>query len=334
MKKLVIGGIACVLVNVTGSINTIAVSQETPRPEEKIEQRQTPDKTKDTAKPFTLAKPTIKILQYGSEPKQKLRLKPVAGTEQKSTMTLDMNMSMSVKGRQVPNIKLPGTLVNIDTKVTKVEPNGDVYYEFVYSDIEVTKKAEVQPELVKAMESKIKQLKGIKGEGIIDERGNTKKIDIDLTQLKDPTLKPMLEQLSNSLSQMSSSIPNEAVGVGAQWLVTNQITSNGINITQLETYELISIENGVATTKVTLEQQGKPNQEINLPGLPKGAKVTLKSYSGSGEGESQFGLGRLMPIKSVVNMNSNVQMSAKPRADAKETMMNQKIIMKMSIESK
>ena len=328
MKKLVIGSIACLLTSLSTPIENIAFSLETP-PQQEQENKKSP-----VLEPLNLGKPTLKVLEYGQEPKQKLRLKPVVGTEQTSIMTMDMDMSMSVKGRELPNIKLPGTKVTIDTKITQVEPNGDVYYDFVYSDVTVTKKAEVQPQVLKAMESKIKQLKGIKGKGIIDEIGNTKKIEIDLAQLKDPTLKPMLEQLSNSLSQMSSSIPNEAVGIGAKWLVTNQVNSNGINIKQLETHELVSVTNGIATTKVTVQQQGKPNQKIKLPGLPKGAKITLKKYSGTGEGESKFGLGRLMPIQSNVSMNSDIQMSAKPRADMEETILNQKIILKMTIDSK
>lgn len=278
--------------------------------------------------------PKVKLLNPGAEPRQKLRFKPVAGSKQQSVMMMKTNMKMSVDGKPVPAYNFPATAVTINTVINKVEPNGDISYDFSYSNVDVVKDPNVEPKLLEAMRTKFAQLKGVKGSGVMDNRGNTKKINFVASDIKDPFLKQMMQQLGNSLSKISSPVPQEAVGKGAQWTIANKVGFNGINLTQKETYNLIDIKDDVATLQTKVEQQAQKMQKVNLPGLPPSAALTLQSYSGNGQGKSQIMLDKLMPINSNVSISSNVNWNGKFTSKTEDTNMKQEVLVEVNMESK
>ena len=52
-------------------------------------------------------------------------------------MTIDMQMKMSIAGRQPPQTTLPAQKMTLEVVVDDVKPNGDIAYSFTYTDIEV-----------------------------------------------------------------------------------------------------------------------------------------------------------------------------------------------------
>ena len=275
----------------------------------------------------------VKLLNPGAEPRRKLRLKPVAGSKQKSVMTMKTDMKILVDGKPVPALNLPATVVTIDTTINKIEPNGDISYDFSYSDVDVVKEPNVEPKLLEAMRKQLAQIKGIKGSGVMDNRGNTKKVNLVLPDIKDQFLKQMMQQFGDSLNKISSPVPEEAVGKGAQWAVANKISFNGINITQTETYNLVDFKDGVTTLQTNVQQQAQPMQKVTLPGLPPSAALTLQSYNGNGQGKSQITLDKLMPTTSNVSVSSNVNWNGKFTSKTENTNMLQEVLVQINMKS-
>ena len=332
-KSLFAGGMICLILG--GGIKYA----QTPAHAQLRTQQQKPNapidrKTPQTPQLKTPQPPKFQLLNPGAEPRQELRFKPVAGSKQRSVMTMKTDMKMSVDGKPVPAFTIPATVATIDTVINKVEPNGDISYDFSYSDVDVVEDPKVDPKLIEAMRKQLPQLKGMKGSGVMDNRGNTKKVNLALGDIKDPFLKQMMQKFGDSLSRISSPVPEEAVGKGAQWAIANQINFNGINITQTQTYNLVDIKDDVATVLVNVQQQAQPMQKVSLPGLPPSAALTLQSYNGKGQGKSQIILDKLMPVNSNVSVSSNVNWNGKFTSQAKNTTMNQNILIQVDMDSK
>jgi hypothetical protein len=120
-------------------------------------------------------------------------------------------------------------------------------------------------------------------------------------------MRQMLEQMNESLSGLSSPLPEEAVGLGAKWETKMPISSQGMTIEQIVRSELVSLENGRATVKVSLTQRAA-NQKVSNPNMP-GLKLDLDRMSGKGNGESTIDLKHLLPVTAAMDEKTEVVMA-------------------------
>ena len=275
----------------------------------------------------------VELLNPGVEPRQQLRLKPAIDLKETTVMTLKMDMEISAAGRSSP-AKSPVSVMTFQTKVTKIDPNGDIHYESAYTNVDITGDPGNTPPAVRdAMRSTLKSMVGMKGSFIMDNRGFNKGGNFILPEGADNNLKQMVRQMSKSLEQVASPLPAEAVGKGAKWRVSSSSDFSGIKVNDISTYELASWQDGVASVKVSIEQQANP-QNITSPQLPAGTTLTLKSLASQGQGATTMRLDRLMPVRSTWSVSSNSEMSAKTAGSSQESPITTKMVMEMTLESK
>ncbi|MEG3985624.1 DUF6263 family protein [Microcoleus sp. S28C3] len=278
--------------------------------------------------------PQVELLNPGVEPRQELRLKPAIDVKETSVMTVKMDVEISASGRSSPEGKIPISVMTFETKVTKIDPNGDIHYEFAYTNSDITGDTGNMPPAARdAIRSALKSIVGVKGSFIMDNRGFHKGGDIILPEGADNSLKQMVGQMSKSLEQLASPLPAEAVGKGAKWRVSSSSDFSGMNVNDIATYELDSWQDGVVSMNVSIEQQANP-QNITSPLLPAGTTLTLKSFSSQGRGKVTGRLDRLIPFRSTVSISSNSEMSAKNAGSAEESTITTKMAMEMTLESK
>ncbi|MEG4806597.1 DUF6263 family protein [Microcoleus sp. F8-D3] len=278
--------------------------------------------------------PQIELLNPGVEPRQELRLKPAIDVKETTVMTVKMDMEISASGRSSPGAKIPVSVMTFETKVTKIDPNGDIHYEFAYTNADIAgDTGNMPPAVLDAMRSALKNIVGVKGSFIMDNRGFHKGGDIILPEGADNNVKQMVGQMSKSLEQLASPLPAEAVGKGAKWRVSSTSDFSGMNVNDIATYELDSWQDGVVSMNVSIEQRANP-QNITSPQLPAGTTLTLKSFSSQGRGKVTGRLDRLMPFRSTVSISSNSEMSAKTAGSSQESTIKTKMAMEMTLESK
>ena len=276
----------------------------------------------------------VELLNPGVEPRQQLRLKPAINVKETAVMTLKVEMEISALGRSSPAAKSPVSVMTFETKVTKIDPNGDIHYDFAYTNADISGDTGNTPPAVRdAMGSTLKSMIGMKGSFIMDNRGVHKGGDIILPQGADNNLKQMVGQMSKSLEQLASPLPAEAVGKGAKWRVTSSSDFSGMDMNVISTYELASWQDGVASLNVSIEQQANP-QNITSPQLPPGTTLTLKSLASQGRGAITMRLDRLNPFRSNASVSSNSEMSAKTAGSSEELTITTKMVMEMTFESK
>lgn len=278
--------------------------------------------------------PQVELLNPGVEPRQELRLKPAIDVKLTTVMTVKMDMEVSALGQSSPVDKNPVWLITFETKVTKIDPNGDIHYEFAYTNADITGDTGNTPPAARdAMLSALKSMVGMKGSFIMDNRGFHKGGNFILPQGADNNLKQMVEQMSKSLEQMASPLPAEAVGKGGKWRVSASSDFIGMNVNNIYTYELASWQDGVASLNVSIEQQAN-SQNITSPELPPGTTLTLKSLASQGRGAATRRLDRLMPFRSTASVSSNSEMSAKNAGSSEELTLTTKMVMEMTLDSK
>jgi len=278
--------------------------------------------------------PQVELLNPGVEPRQQLRLKPAIDVKETTVMTVKMDMEISASGRSSPAAKIPVSVMTFETKVTKIDPNGDIHYEFAYTNADITGDTGNTPPAARdAMRSALKSMVGMKGSFIMDNRGFHKGGNFILPQGADNNLKQMVGQMSKSIEQLTSPLPAEAVGKGAKWRVSSSSDFMGMNVNDISTYELASWQDGVASLNVSIEQQANP-QNITSPQLPPGTTLTLKSLASQGRGATTMRLDRLMPFRSTASVSSNSEMSAKNAGSSEELTITTKMVMEMTLESK
>lgn len=278
--------------------------------------------------------PQLKVISTGTGNKEKLRFTPKVGAKQTVNVTLNKDTLMSIGDFKMPRAKLPAYIITLDSTVTKVEPNGDISYDIAYSDVNIKGDAQTRPELIRVISKQIGQLENFKGSAVIDNQGRTKQINYVIPSTVDVNIKFLVEQLSNSLQQLSSPVPEEAVGTGAKWQVSSDASINGINLKQTTNYELVNVKDGVATLNVNLQQQEKSTQVIDYPGLPLDGILTLQSFKGNAKGTATIQLDKVMPVSSQLSLLTDSQYIGKNVNTLEETPMISKFTMDMNIQGK
>jgi len=278
--------------------------------------------------------PQIELLNPGAEPRQELRLKPAINVTETAVMTLKMDMEMSFGARSLPAVKVPASVFTMETKVTKIDANGDLHSEFAYTNADlVGDTANFPAPVLDSLRSSIKSTIGIKGSFITDNRGFYKGGGIIVPEGTDTKAKQMLQQMSKSLEQLSTPLPAEAVGKGAKWRVISGSDFTGISLNNIATYELTDLQEGTVALNVSIEQQANP-QNVTSPQLPAGTTLTLKSLTSRGRGSVAWRLDRLMPFRSTASVSSNSEMSVKNSGSSEESTITTKMDMEMTLESK
>jgi hypothetical protein len=269
------------------------------------QQTPAPAPASPTAQP---TKPIVELLSMGAEPRQLLRFKPALNSKQIGSMTMRMDMGLSIAGKAAPRNKVPATVMTFETTVTKIDSNGNIHYQFRYTQADLVGDSSVPPAALKELRAQLQNLKGISGTVVVDNRGQTQLGKFDLPERLDSKVKLTLKQISRSVEQLSAPLPEPAIGLGAKWRVTTSPTIGGIRLTQSATYELTKLQKDRATLRVAIAQQASPQQAIEATGLPKTASFTLKSLVGSGQGQTDIKLDRLIPLYSSMAVQSNSAM--------------------------
>jgi hypothetical protein len=324
-KSLFVGCLVLLIAGCTGKSPSSPASSD--------KSSNTTQLSKESVKNPTAANNQIELVNAGAEPRQQLRFAPPANTKQTVQMTMKMDAAMSVGGQTQPTMATPPMKMTMQTEVTKVDANGDIHANFSYSDADVVTDAKTPPEMASAMRSQLKKIVGMRGSMVIDNQGNTKDVSLDVPETADPNTKQMVQQTVNSLKQISSPVPTEAVGVGAKWRYPSSITANGMTLNQTANYELIDLKDNVATMQVNVEQQAA-GQKMNQPGMPPGASVDLKSLKSQGNGKVKMALNRILPVNSEMSVRSNMEMAVKEPGSEKETTMGMQSAMEIDLESK
>lgn len=295
----------------------------------------TPVIARETAETTAIAQASntrVRLLKSGSQPRQVLRLQSIPRTKQTATATLDLNVDFSVDGQKNPQIDIPTATMDIEALVTKVEDNGDFHGEFVYTNTDVIPNSDTKPEDLEEMRSFVKKIAGSKTTFVTDDRGNVRKINNDISENLDAAIRQFLEKALNSVKEIPSILPQEAVGIGAQWQVINNITVNGINLRKVTTYELVDRTKDTVTLAANAEQTWDFSN-MDMPKIPFGIEVEIISIDEKSSDKTQMELNQILPVYYNLVGNSDIKIKIINTNTSEEKIIDAKLSYTVDLES-
>ncbi len=268
--------------------------------------------------------PVVELLDAGAEPRAAVRLQVEEGDVQRSTMTMQTQMSMTIDGEAAQTGDLPPVLLDTEVTIDDVRDDGIIESSFTYDGVRVDGTG-VDAE---QMESALEAVAGISGTLVMTDTGAFVDGDLDLPDDLDGTMRTTMESFETQMSNFTIPLPTEELGVGARWTVTTQTALNGIEAVNVATYELVERDNDVLALDVDFTTTA-PEQDPEFPGLPPGESVHLVKMAMAGSGQSRIRLDRLLPLSSSSTIAGDVTMTIE--AEGETSTMLQKMTMRMEL---
>ena len=296
------------------------------------EKKQEASKTGETASAATEApasadKITVKLLEAGAEPRQQLRYKFAAGRKDTLMMDMEMAIALEMAGMRQPEMKLPIMRMSMGIDSKNVSADGNLRYEFSLDSTEVLEGAGVNPMVASSMKTELEKMKGMTGWAVVTPRGFTQDAEVNVPPNAGQQVQQVIDNMRQQIRQMSSPLPEEAVGKGAKWVVTMPMDTPALKLTQTAEYELVELEGSKGKLNVKLVQNA-PAQNMNVPNLPPGASARLNSLKSDGSGTISFDLTVPVPqsdIKAKMDMHTTIRAQGQQQDMKMNMKMNVKI---------
>jgi hypothetical protein len=246
--------------------------------------------------------PQVRLLDPGSEPRQRLRYRLAAGPAQSMQADIEMSMAMSVAGQEMPKVPMP--VLRFVSRITpeQLTPEGDLRASYEVTKIDLPAGDGTPAHLRAAMMDGMKALVGIKGSAPVTSRGVTKEADLEAPQDAPPNIEEIVENLRRSLRDMCAPFPEEPVGKGAEWEITKEIKGK-IHVQQRARYVLTALGASDARLEVAITQTAPPQP---LPGKRSKVKTELTSFESNGKASVHVSFDSLVP-ESRVSLNTDMR---------------------------
>jgi serine/threonine protein kinase len=228
----------------------------------------------------TVAGINVILLSPGAEPRRVLRYRPAPGTKEISVTRIITEEAKRFGGQEPIEVKHPRISIRTRLAVTDVADNGDV--SFAWESVET-----------KLDDYVMKSLVGRSGSVRQSARGIHEDLRHDTPLPEDPGLRGLLALITEFVTQASTPLPKEPVGIGARWEITSAKDHlEGIRLVQTVTFELESLGENEARLRMYLAVTAG-RQALEHPELPAGARGQVKRVHGDGEGALVIDFDRL-----------------------------------------
>ena len=248
---------------------------------------------------------TVTLLESGAEPRRVLRYKFQANRTERMVMQTDMAMAVEIEGLKRPETPLPSTRMTMAIDSKEVSPEGALHYEFTLEQTEVVPNPGDYSPTIKSIKNQMDTMLGVSGSVTVTSRGFSTDVKINIPRGVSPQVRQLIDDMKQSMSQISVPLPDEPIGKGARWQVTTPIETPAMKLTQIATYTLSEIQGDTVKLDVQLKQSAPP-QESRPPGAPPGVTVIMESLSTSGSGTIELQMTNVVPTSTLNLTTTNV----------------------------
>lgn len=235
----------------------------------------------------------VTLLDPGAGPHEPLRLRVEAGEGGSIDMIMSMGVQQTLGAATLPTTMI-ATRYTISTMVTGKTADGDIAYEFEYTDADVIPDAEVPPHILQPMRDALKSMVGLRIKGVVTDRGLGKETSVEAPEDLSPEFIQYLEGIQELFTHMTAPFPVEPIGVGASWRTQRVVDQEGIKISRTAVYTLAASDGDTAEINVEIAETADP-QEVRFADQPPDARADLLSFRSSGTGKIALRASRLFP---------------------------------------
>ena len=250
--------------------------------------------------------PKIVLLKKGTGKKIKLRFRPKAGSTQTLKMVSGQEMSMKLGGNAMPSQKLPKTIMTMVIDIKDVDKAGNITAEYSTKSVDIESDPSIPPQVTAQVRESLAPMTSLKGKMKVNARGQVLSADMSASDKLAPELKGMLDNMRENMGQLVVPLPEQAVGVGAEWKVTQNLAKFGMPMTQEATIKLSKMKGDQIELINTMVQKVAAGP-VTLPNVPPQVKVRSKPSQSNGTGKLLLDL-KEIGATGTIDMNVNVSM--------------------------
>jgi len=231
---------------------------------------------------------STELASDGNEPREKLRYTRTPGLSEDLVIEFGL-ASLLETNTEAALVKPPQVALGMNVKTAKCS-GSTCTYAFDFRVIAVQMPEGASEEAKASVAATIAPLGQVTGVFDVNERGITEHADVKVPPETPPRLLALIGNIRTSL--IAVPLPEEAVGIGAQWKVKRLHNVGPIQTTQTVSYSLLERQGDVLRIGVTLQQEGSP-QEVNAA---KDLSFKVETFQVSGTGSMLVNLKGITPL--------------------------------------
>ena len=182
----------------------------------------------------------VVVLDPGVEPRQELRYRLREGQVEHTAMVMRMGMRTKLDGEWTGWLGMPATEIAGTTTVTGVRDDGTYDIETVFTDVSVPDAGQLPPDAMAELEAELAGMIGLRQLLHMDDRGRILAAETVVPPgVSTGAVQPA--QLDAMVQDFIDPLPQEAVGVGAEWEVGRQ-TSDAMGFATTGSNRLTLVE--------------------------------------------------------------------------------------------
>ncbi|MEM7755795.1 MAG: DUF6263 family protein [Planctomycetota bacterium] len=242
------------------------------------------------------------LLDAGEGPRSTLRVDLEPGATQKFEMRMLTKTAMSMRGQQMPAMDLPTVVMPMVVKVGDARDDDSWNVAMSFSE---PRFEGGNPQMAAMMRQALAGFDTLEATGVVSDQAQWESITLKAADKLSPELREQAEMMESSVQQMGAILPNEAVGIGARWRVTQQMNTSGMNMTNSVVYTLESREGDTIKLAAELEQT-VPAQVVAPPNA--GGMQFQTVGTGKGQGTFVLDLSSLMATEATLTSDTDMSM--------------------------
>lgn len=236
--------------------------------------------------------PEVTVGNAGAEPRRLMELTPTVGDTQALDMEMTMSMDLTRDGEPAPTRPIPTMSIGMVFTVEDVT-DDEVETSFVYDDV-----AADDPAVQSALES----LTSVSGSSTTTRSGAFVDAELHTDSLaQEPS--QIVDQLEQQMADMVVPLPDEAVGVGAEWEVVRSVEADGIASCFTAVYELVEFDGDEYELAIDVTQEVLPTTIDDA-----GTEAEVVGGAGSTTGQITGSLSLPIAFSSTSETRSTVNM--------------------------
>lgn len=234
----------------------------------------------------------IEVLEAGAEPRAVLRYEHRKGVKQDVDVVLGSTLTMELSGFRNPTQTMPDVRLTMSVEIVDVDGAGVARRRLRIEGVSLVDESKKDDPMARGVLEQLRGVSGLTGSDRVDRQGRV--LDSALDPHAEGAARGAMDTTHRTLAQMGVALPEEAVGKGARWAVTSDVTQFGVALTQVATYQLTERAGKKAKLVVNIEQD-RPRGQFDVPGVPKATFSELESMKTKGQGTVELDLTKPVP---------------------------------------
>lgn len=227
----------------------------------------------------------VKLIDPGKKPLKNVRYRFRAGNSETAHVTISEEITIITNGKKNPKRVSPPVSFDMTASVDTAPKSEPSKLKVVFGHSSISNASPKAPSSLIA--ELLKAIDGIAGIQTVTDKGAVESTNIELPDGVNPALRNLWHG-TQYISQNLVRFPEEPIGVGAQWEVTQDIDLT-TSTRQTTKYELVTLNRRGGVVKAEIDQVGRPGLVREMSN--KDIENYLDAFRATGKAQLQFNFG-------------------------------------------